>query len=640
MRLKPKHFLLFLLMLFISIFVIDLIRITSYKTITKRGDGIKSEQDQVYYELVNGSDSIDWNRLDGTLEYISNEFDCADFRLVNLIRILYEFGDQVPSDYLSKIEKVLFNFRYWWDEPGQNSMCYWSENHQILFASAEYLIGNKYKDSIFPNSGLTGSQHMEKAKRRALDWMKMRWKYGFTEFYSEVYYKEDIAALINLIDFSDDEELVKKAQIIMDLLFYDVASQNIDTKFVSTTGRAYENSRKGIYSHLGGLTNHYWGDGGKIGAGMLFGMMVTNNYQLPTVIAEIGKDTSEVIIKQSNGLDIMELKDEGYFGTDTRSMMMQWGMEAFTNPEIVRNSMTQVRRSHMFSNAFLGDFKLLDFTLVKWLHLEPLIMEILNPQSNGVAIQRANTYTYKTADYSMYTTQAYHPGTYGDQHHVFGVTFGDHFAVYHSHPALEKGQKKQSPNYWVGYGHLPHSVQDQNINLSIYNLPESKGIMEMDLLDYTYAYFPKSKFDSAFIDGKYAFGKKDDAYCAFIGASNFEFRDESEDDIIQKGKQVFWITELSSKSEEGSFREFVDTIKGNKVEFHPGDLSLTYQSNERQFHLTYRQPFKVDGEVIPVNYKRYDSPYVKAERGDSTIVFKFNNKSHLLDFYKMNRISF
>ena len=232
------------------------------------------------------------------------------------------------------------------------------------------------------------------------------------------------------------------------------------------------------------------------------------------------------------------------------------------------------------------------------------------------------------------------PGLQGDAAWLSWSAFGDHFAVYHSHPALEKGQKKQSPNYWVGYGHLPHSVQDQNINLSIYNLPESKGIMEMDLLDYTYAYFPKSKFDSAFIDGKYAFGKKDDAYCAFIGASNFEFRDESEDDIIQKGKQVFWITELSSKSEEGSFREFVDTIKGNKVEFHPGDLSLTYQSNERQFHLTYRQPFKVDGEVIPVNYKRYDSPYVKAERGDSTIVFKFNNKSHLLDFYKMNRISF
>lgn len=38
-----------------------------------------------------------------------------------------------------------------------------------------------------------------------------------------MYYKEDIAALINLIDFSEDEEITKKCKIIPDLLFYDVA---------------------------------------------------------------------------------------------------------------------------------------------------------------------------------------------------------------------------------------------------------------------------------------------------------------------------------------------------------------------------------------------------------------------------------
>ena len=81
--------------------------------------------------------------------------------------------------------------------------------------------------------------------------------------------------------------------------------------------------------HLGGFTNYFWGDGKQIGPGMMYGMMTTKNYDLPPVLKEIARDSSNVIIKQNNGLDISELKEEGYYGTDNRSMMMQWGMECF-----------------------------------------------------------------------------------------------------------------------------------------------------------------------------------------------------------------------------------------------------------------------------------------------------------------------
>ncbi|MEP4135332.1 MAG: hypothetical protein ABJL71_11935, partial [Cyclobacteriaceae bacterium] len=340
MRLRPKHILLFLLILIVSISIIDFIRISGYKTITKRGDKLKSNQDQVYYELKNGSDSVDWDRLDGALEFVHNEFDCSDFRLVNLIRILYEFGDQIPDEYKGKMENVLFSFRYWWDEPGENSMCYWSENHQILFASAEYLVGQKYPDHLFPEGGLTGGQHMEKARKRILDWLEMRWNYGFTEFYSAAYYPEDMGALINLIDFSNDPEVVTKSHIIMDLLFYDVASQSIKNMFISTSGRAYERGRTGApwVNNFRGLTSYLWGVGEEVEADMIYGFINSEKYKIPPVLTAIAKDTSDVIIRQSNGLNIVDLKEEGYYGLDDRSMMMQWGMESFTNPKIIRNS--------------------------------------------------------------------------------------------------------------------------------------------------------------------------------------------------------------------------------------------------------------------------------------------------------------
>jgi hypothetical protein len=389
----------------VLIFIFDFIRISNYKTFPINPENeIQCNESQVYYDLTKGKSISDWNALDGTLEFIKSEYDCSDFRLVNLIRIMYDFDDSIPRSYKNNIEEVLLGFRYWWDEPGENSMCYWSENHQILFASAEYLVGQKYPDRIFSNSGLIGKQHVEKSKKRILDWLEMRWNYGFTEFFSNAYYEEDISALVNLIDYANDKEIVIRCQIIMDLLLYDVASQSCNNMFISASGRAYFYNRKGgDYATLGGVTEYLWGDKSEIGVGTLYGLTQSRKYQLPPVIKEIAKDRNNVIIKQRNGLNIDELEQEGFYGTDTRSMMMQWGMEAFSNFKIVRNSLSHMRSHNMFTNGFISDLKLLDFTLLRYLGLEPLVIKILNPQSNGVAIQKGNTYTYKTKDYSMYT---------------------------------------------------------------------------------------------------------------------------------------------------------------------------------------------------------------------------------------------
>ncbi|WP_025764156.1 hypothetical protein [Dyadobacter tibetensis] len=594
---------------------------------------LKLEEDQLYWDLVNGKNNADWRRLNGTLEYIKMEYDCSDFRMVNLIRILYEFEDKIPMEYQGNIKEVLFNFRYWLDQPGENSMCYWSENHQILFASAEYLIGQKYPTSLFPNSGLAGRDHMLMAKERILNWLSLRWNYGFTEFYSNVYYKEDIGALINLIDYAEDEEIVKKSQIILDLLFYDIAAQSQKTMFISASGRAYERNRKGGKdANLSNVTQYFWGDGRKLDAGMMYGLMVSKKYELPPLFKEIARDSSNQVIKQSNGLNISELKSEGFGGRDTRSLMMQWGMEAFVNPKVVRNSLAYIRSYRMFSNAFTSDFAKLDHPLLRLMRLEPLAVKLLKPQQIGTAIQRGDTYTYRTNDYSLYTVQNYDIGSYADQHHIFGMNIKDEFAVFHCHPYLEKDIKFQSPNYWVGYGHFPHSVQYKNVNLSIYRIPSKKGKLEKDLLNYTHAYFPKEKFDTTIVVERYAFGKKGDTYCAMIGANEFKFRADSFEDMIQPGKKVFWITEAGSKLEDGSFEEFVNRIRKNKIEYNERALRLAYYSNGHLYDLEYNGHFKVEGEQMNTHYKRFDSPYIKAERKAKTFSFRFNGETLFHDF--------
>jgi len=623
----------------IAVTMFDWIRISGYNVKPLRpSPKISLQHEQLYKELKADSTDIDWGMMDGALQYIDGQYDCSDFRYVNLMRILHEFKDDIPAGVLERIEKTLFNFRYWWDEPGENSMCYWSENHQILFASAEYLVGQMYPEQIFENSGLTGKQHMEKARIRIMDWLEMRWNYGFIEFNSEVYYKEDIGALMNLIDYAQDEEIVLKCKMIMDLLMYDVAVQNINTMMVSGSGRAYEGNRKGgPNTTLGGVTKYYWGDGSPMHSNMVHGMMYSENYDLPEVLADIARDSSTVIIKQNNGLDLSDLEREGFGKTDNRSMMMQWGMEAFTNPEIIQNSLSHIRQSSMFSNGFVKDFRYLDFTILRILGLEPALSRWLNPQTDGVAIQRGNTYTYRTKNYSLFTVQNYHPGTYGDQQHISGMNINNHFSIFHVHPALEKDVKNQSPNYWVGYGHLPHAVQDKNVSMAIYRIPEEKSMMEKDLLDYTHAYFPIDLFDSTIVEKNYVFGKKEGVYAVFIGANAIEVRDKANDNLVQQGKRTYWITEAGSKEQDGSFDQFYNRIRGNRIDFDPERLSLSYHSNGKEYRVVFGGDFHVNDVPIDTYYKRFDSPYCQAELKPETIHIQFGDKSLYLDFARMKR---
>ncbi len=637
MKFKLKYAFFLLLLIPLSL-LFDYLRISGYKSHPmlppEKARGING----LYFDIVKGEKGIDWKQLTQALSYIDSQYDVSDFRLAKIVRILYEYPDAVPDSIMPKVKSTILGFRYWMDEPGENSMCYWSENHQILFTSGEYLLGQLYPDEVFTNDGLTGKQHMEKAEVRINDWLEMRWRYGFSEFYSNVYYSEDIGGMINLIDFAKNDSISTKTMIIMDLLMYDIASQSIDNMFVSSSGRAYERSRKGgEYAVLGGLTKYLW-EGIPYSKGhMTFGLTTSKKYKVPPVILEIGKDKNNVVIKQCNGLNVDELKPEGYFGTDNRSIMMQWGMEAFTNPEIIRNTMSYIRKNRMFSNAFLTPISVIDITIVKLFHLEPQISEILKSPADGAAIQKSNTYTYKTKYYSLYTVQDYFPGSYANQNHICGMNLGNSFSIFHTHPAYPPGSKNKSPNYWVGYGHLPHAVQDSSVSLAIYNLPDKKGYMEKKLLYYTHAYFPTEKFDSTKIIDNYAFGKKDDAYCVFIGKNNFSLRENTTDDLFQKGKQTFWITEAGSKDEDGSFNNFCKRILQNKISFDTSNVILNYKSKGKEFSLRFGDDFTINKKIINTNYNRYDSPYIKAKRKAETLEFKYNNKFLHLDFNKLER---
>ena len=666
---------------------------------TKGGDGKLTEMlyqseflDDTYFE---NTELISKN-LEGAIERIDIREDCADFTACGLIRFYIENEHRLAQVNKDEIKNCLIGFKYWMDQyDGRaDSMCHWSENHQILFATTEYLAGCTWPDSVF-SDGKSGTEHTEMAKERIDAWMYQRYYYGFNEYYSNNYYPEDIAPMANFIQFAkaEDAEMVSKMKIIMDIIWLDIATQSykyVDTNgdtqyaFVSASGRMYMDNKSG--DDTGNRLRPYInlvlenGDAYKTESNRFFVCFkrmyesTVNGepiYRVPDVIKEIFNDTSEKqIVKSSNGITISELEEDGLIGQDVSQIMMQMGMEAFSNKEVIDNSIAYLNKNKLFANEFLNDFKLVNlwpFTLTRSLGLAS---SLLNPSTNGKAIQRANVYTYQTAYYSMSTAQAHFAGDYADQHQINVATLGGNLSVYTAQP-MRNSTRGQ---YWVGYGRLPYSVQDENVNISIYTIPSSKGMLEPHIVKYTHAYFPVGLFDEVItdhIDNGYIFGRKGDTYVMLRaiseGDGKLSFKNDMEgvteeilakdrekikdnvrkliegsgdlryDLIFEGGSAHAWIIELGSVAENDSFESFVVQMLSNSYEFK--NMTVSYKSGNQSFEVKYNEYFKLNDQTVNTDYARYENPYVngKIDRKAEIIAFSFNGKTLTLNFSNCTR---
>ncbi|MBN2291755.1 MAG: hypothetical protein JXM70_04980 [Pirellulales bacterium] len=587
---------------------------------------------------------FDFSRLDDTHKFIAARLDTSDFHLQSLIRIIYAHADALPPAELGRIKKTFLNFKYWMDQPGRDSMCFWSENHQILFAAAEYLAGQYWPDEVFVNSGKKGAEHRDMARKRILIWLEQRWLYGFTEWYSNVYYVEDIAPLANLIDFARDKEIVDKATIVMDLLLHDLATQSHRGVFISTSGRMYEGNKKSNDGNsMRSVIEHLWGKGAfgyktSPHEGMDLNFIVCRNYKVPDVIKAIGLDEGPSIIKASTGLNVSELQGEELLGRNNRQIMMQWAMEAFSNPEVIENSLAYIKKNDMFSNTFVQGFKLVDTEALRKPGALSKLSKTLNPMTNGSAIQRANTYTYRTPDYMIATAQAYHPGTCGDQQHIWTATLSEEVSLFTTHPSKPLsigGSRGNSPGYWVGNGRIPHSVQHENIVMNLYRIPEKPTFLEKEVLDFTHAYFPADKLEDVKIDGRYAFARHRRTLVAFIGRYPLSYAEGSRDDLIQPGRDSYWIFEASTMAKEGGMEAFMKRIRGNAIDYK--DNALQYNSGGNSLRVMFGGIFLVNGGVVDTEYPRFDSPYAKCPRKPRTIRIAHGGHELTLDFYGRKR---
>ena len=187
--------------------------------------------------IMGGQEALVKRIWEKELSCIRQREDCADFRLPALFHAYH--SPLFTGEEKESIKQVLLDFRYWTDEPGNDVMWFFSENHALLFHTAEYLAGGLFEQEIFTNSGMTGAMHKRKAERLLKIWFRNFLSYGFNEWNSPVYIPIDMTGFFALYDLASDEEIRKLAKKALDKAFSILGINSFKGIVAASYGRIY-----------------------------------------------------------------------------------------------------------------------------------------------------------------------------------------------------------------------------------------------------------------------------------------------------------------------------------------------------------------------------------------------------------------
>jgi hypothetical protein len=588
--------------------------------------------------------------LYATTNYIKDRHDCADFALHALLRLKFQFETQAIENPLENetVADTILNFKYWPDESGEDGMCTWTENHYILFSSAAYLAGQLYPDKVFSASGCTGSEIIARNRSRILRWINLRFYTGFSEWLSNVYYDEDLTALINLVDFSQDEEISQRAAMLIDLLLFDIALNNLNGIFGSTHGRTYENTKKWANQESTTSTCKLLFGRGEFSPTdnmSAIGFALSTQYHLPKVLYEIANDQQrpEMLNRQQMSFQVNRARWWNLNLHDSEDALHLLSMEAYLHPKFARHFIHLMNRYKWWNNPFFEAVshhrRLLNF--LRFTGLLPIVTYYFRKDLTRNTRESVNIYTYRTPDYMLSSAQDYRKGYGGDQQHLWQATLGPNAICFTTHPARTSGPP---PNYWCGNGTNPRIAQVKNVLIAVHRITDFPVIHVSNQIFYSHAWFPRDQFEEICEKEGWIFGHWGDGYLALLSQYPYTWQDHPGEDqgreVIVDRRNNIWLCELGDKPEYGDFQAFIERILQAEVRYY-GNRRISYQSPS-QGHLTFgwNEPLRQNGRTVLLrDYPRYGNPYSQVPFPSDQITISLENETLHLNWLSLERQS-
>ena len=574
--------------------------------------------------------------IDAALEKVNDRLDTADFKVATLVRMLYldrrAESPPLPEAVRQPIEQALLDFRYWLTEQGDDQMCFWTENHQILFHSGELLAGQLFPDTGFSNSGMTGAEHVAHALPLLHRWLDLRGQLGFSEWHSNVYFNEDMPALVNLADFAEDPAIRVKAAMVLDLLAMDLLANMYKGRLATTHGRTYESK------FLNGL-NDSTNDAAYLMTGLsepeshasftgAF-LATSHGYIAPPILEALAAAaTDQLEHKQRDSLDVAEGPGFGIGYQSTEDVVVWAGMAALAAPAVI-DGMTDMLDAHDLWEGFLfgsipEPYKGMLQDLAGTEGLQELAVE-LEVVSRGIALEAVDTYTFRTPDYQLSGAQDYKPGFFGAQTQTWLGTLDREAYVFTSYPGEfdEAGLGLDFGGEWIG-GLMPRATFHRNVGVIQYRSADIPLLGQYLASDYLHAYFPVARFDAVHEAPPWVFGRKGDGYVALASQHPTRWSEDNDYELITDVTENIWVVELGSAGEHGDFDAFIAAVSAAELTFAEADGPTTWASpSVGEVVVGWDGPMLVAGEPADLGpYARWDNPFVYTERGSMLTVFE------------------
>jgi len=629
----------------------------------------------------------DWQERFDKLDTLQDTRDFDGLYLLNAL-LGYDGHPYVTPAAWAEVEAVLKRFKYWLTDPTPpqpdpalperdwDESIYWTENHQVLYHTLEYLMGQRYPEDCFTIVGfepsgdcsadyeMTGEAHRQRARAFLLRWFDERWAIGWAEWHSNIYYQKDATPLLTLIEYADEEDIRTRAAIMLDVLMLDLATHTRLGVLGVTHGRSeMKDTYFGPRNDTWGLVHLLFGQQDEVGYASTGDAGATlfaraQAYRLPHAILEAALSEAPQVDRMRMSVPIDEFAADspdpefppGHpYDLDEPSFTFWWGLGAWTVWQVVPLSLWGADTYALEQTAFFEPF----LPLLALLGDPPDIEAGQDLARNQAAIlslgllKEVNSYTYRDDACLLSTAQDHRKGSNSAQIHTWQATLDPLAMVFTQHPPVTVqppsewvGATDGQPGYWTGSASLPRSAQHRNVAIHLYEpqYPQGGLLGAFSYQPFTHAWFPQDYFDEVVQSGSWTFGRAGEGYVALYSwrATEWEAYDSEElallpesatgpvqqsfDLVAPGGADNVWIVECARAADYASFAAFRAAILATPVSvtdlggLDGFDVAWTSPS-QGALGFGWEAPFTVGGQAVALgDYPRVDNPWVTAER--------------------------